>query len=89
MNTANYPIKPIKAEKIVLTDESVTVSTKSQPCLMTVMSGNVYLAGKRDSEVSEDSFFLAEGETLRFFGDIMLCSDEDGADVRLLYYDVI
>lgn len=56
---------------------------------MTVVEGNVYIAGKRDTSVSSSSYLLTEGETLRFFGDVKLCSDEDGADVRILYYDVV
>ena len=89
MNITNYPIKPIKTEKLVLTEDQTAISTKSQPCIMSVVSGNVFLAGKRDDEVSSDSFVLTAGDDLRFFGDIALCSDSDGADVRLLYYDVI
>lgn len=89
MNTTSYPIKPIKTEKLTLTTAETEVSTKSQPCLMTVVDGNVYIAGKRDTSVSSSSYLLTEGETLRFFGDVKLCSDSSGADVRILYYDVV
>lgn len=89
MNTTSYPIKPIKAQKLVLTSQAHELSTKSQPCLLSVVSGKVFLGGKRDAAANQDSYILSEGDTLRLFGDIKLCSDEEGADVRILFYDVV
>ena len=89
MNTTSYPIRPIKTEKLTLSQNGTPVSTRSQPCRMVVISGKVYVAGKRDSDVSTDCFCLSEGDRFEFFGDVKLCSDKDGADVRLLYYDIV
>lgn len=89
MNTTSYPIKPIKTQKISLTNEAYELTTKSQPCLLSVVSGTVFLGGKRDTTADSDSYILAQGDTLRLFGDIKLCSDESGADVRILFYDVV
>ncbi len=89
MNTTTYPIKPIKTQKLTLTNEAYELSTKSQPCLLSVVSGKVFLGGKRDITANGDSYILNEGDTLRLFGDIKLCSDENGADVRILFYDVV
>ena len=89
MNTTSYPIKPLKTMKLALTSEAYELSTKSQPCLLSVASGKVFLGGKRDLTANADSYVLCEGDTLRLFGDIKLCSDENGADVRVLFYDVV
>lgn len=89
MNTTNYPIKPIKAQKLNLTEEVTNLYTKSQPCLLNVVSGTVFLGGKRDITATKDSYILNAGDTIRFFGDIKLSSDENGADVRVLFYDVV
>ena len=90
MNIISYPIKPIRTEKLLLTNKAVEVSTRSQPCILSVVSGNAYVAGKRDGSVNaENGFILKAGDELRFFGDVKLCSDAEGADVRLLYYDVV
>ncbi len=89
MNTTSYPIKPIKTQKLTLTAEPYELGTKSQPCLLCVVSGSVFLGGKRDSSVSDESYILNAGDTLRLFGDIKLCSNDEGADVRVLFYDVV
>lgn len=89
MNTISYPIKPIKTQRLDLTSEAYELSTKSQPCLLSVASGKVFLGGKRDLSATSDSYILNAGDTLRLFGDIKLCSDDEGADVRILFYDVV